>query len=283
MPNFNSDKPDFKKREFSETSTSFDPVSVLSELNKLIAPQKEREEELAAQRSGQAPIRTWDDVKRMLDRHGYASGGGGGRNGVDGAVGATGPAGATGAAGANGMDGAVGATGATGATGPAGPVNAFATLLTSPQTNNNLTLTQVTGFTQSVAPGEKLVGKAILIWESTATANGIIVGFRVTNPAGADGHIIGSTIAYINNNVAVSVVGQSDGDNYDVAANSNSTITITINTVTTIDEHNSGMIDITVENRSTNQTATVELLFSNENATSTTTLHIGSAFSGYIV
>jgi len=108
-------------------------------------------------------------------------------------------------------------------------------------------------------------------------------GFNLptTQPAGADGNLIGSWFAEVNLNSAAAATSLTDGDSIELAANT--TLAAGVLGTASVAGNNSAMINLAFKNTSTNVTSTVSLQFRSENAGATTTAQIGTNVTGYIL
>jgi hypothetical protein len=154
-------------------------------------------------------------------------------------------------------------------------------LITTPQAITSVTATDLTGHVFSIPPGKTLTLLGRLIFTSSSTTSGGFYGYSATQPAGADGNLIGSWFAEVNLNSAAAATSLTDGDSIDLAANT--TLAAGVLGTASVAGNNSATINLAFKNTSTNVTSTVSLQFRSENAGATTTAQIGTNVTGYIL
>lgn len=159
-------------------------------------------------------------------------------------------------------------------TGSGGSVTISKSILTATQVNSTTTPAVLTGCTFTLTPGQTMTLVANLIFTAAATTTGAAIGVRVAQAASADANATGSAVGYVNLSSSAVATGLSDGDAYNVAANTNSLFQI-LGTATTAG-NNSARIEAIVWNRSTNVDTTVTVEFRSEVAGSAVTAQIGS-------
>lgn len=158
--------------------------------------------------------------------------------------------------------------------GGGGSVTISKSILTATQANSTVTPAVLTGCTFTLTPGQSMTLVANLIFTSAATTTGGALGVRVAQAIGADANATGSAVGYVNLSNAAAATGLSDGDRFDVAANTDAFFQI-LGTATTAG-NNSARIEAIVWNRSTNVNTTVTVEFRSEVAASAVTAQIGS-------
>ena len=154
-------------------------------------------------------------------------------------------------------------------------------LITTPQAITSVTATDLTGHVFSIPPGKTLTLLGRLIFTSSSTTSGGFYGYSATQPAGADGNLIGSWFAEVNLNSAAAATSLTDGDSIELAANT--TLAAGVLGTASVAGNNSAMINLAFKNTSTNVTSTVSLQFRSENAGATTTAVVGTNATGYIL
>lgn len=165
-------------------------------------------------------------------------------------------------------------TWATPSGGGGGSVTIAKSILTATQVNSTVTPAVLTGCTFTLTPGQSMTLVANLIFTAAATTTGGALGVRVAQAISANANATGSAVGYVNLSNAAAATGLSDGDRFDVAANTNAFFEI-LGTATTAG-NNSARIEAIVWNRSTNVNTTVTVEFRSEVAASAVTAQIGS-------
>lgn len=154
-------------------------------------------------------------------------------------------------------------------------------VLSATQTNTTVTPAVLTGHTFVVPPGKTLNITSILIATAAATGTGIALGVRVSQPSGASGAAIGSWRGTVHLSSTASATGLSDGDSWNVAANSNVLGEI-LGTATTAG-NNPATIDAIVFNTASAHSTTVTVEFRSEVGGSAVVAQIGTATAGTIL
>lgn len=149
-----------------------------------------------------------------------------------------------------------------------------ASILTATQAVSVLTPTTLTGCTFTIPAGKKAIINANLIFTAAATTTGAALGVKVTQPLTANANATGSATAYVNISSAATATGLMDGDVFDVTAGTNTTVE-TLGTAST-SGNNPAFLTCVVDNRATNVSTTVEVVFRSEVNGSAVTAQIGS-------
>lgn len=153
-------------------------------------------------------------------------------------------------------------------------------ILSATQANSTTSPTVLTGCTFTLLPGQTLQLNATLVFTAAATTTGAALGVRVAQGSGADANARGSAFALVNVANAAGAGGLSDGDQFNVAANTNSLFE-TVGTAST-SGNNGAMIRAVVHNASTNANTTVTVEFRSEVGGSAVTAQIGSGATAII-
>lgn len=148
-------------------------------------------------------------------------------------------------------------------------------VLTSTQANSTVTPAVLTDHTFTIPAGRTAQITGQLIATAAAITTGLAYGIRVAQPASADGNAVGSAHISVENSSAASALGISDGDAFNVAANSNALIEVV--GTDSVAGNNAAALQAVVKNRSTNKTTTVTIEFRSEVAASAITAQIGTS------
>lgn len=159
-------------------------------------------------------------------------------------------------------------------------VSGVSAVLTATQANSTTTPATLTNHTFTLPAGKTLLLNGQLIATAAATTTGLVYGVKVTNPTGANGNVQGSMTSYVNIASTAVATGLMDGDIFNVAANANATITV-IGSASTAG-NNAAQLQCVIKNQSTVTSATIEVVFASEVATSAVTAQIGTGAAGLI-
>jgi len=145
--------------------------------------------------------------------------------------------------------------------------------LTSDITNSTVADADVTGFTFTLGAGEKCDFRVCLPFTAAATGTGINIGVKVVTGVGADGNVLGNT--YTKTRLSASTIGAVINV---VDQGANATVSYSaLSGVSTAGVTNAGEVDGTLENLATNASATIQIIFASEVASSAVAVKRGSS------
>lgn len=148
--------------------------------------------------------------------------------------------------------------------------------LTAAQTNNLATpaFVLLTGHTFTIPAGKSAVITGNLIFTTAAVTTGAGYGFKISQPATANGNAIGSWSIGIEVTSSPTATGIRDGDSFSVAANTN--ISGNVATTASTAGNNSANLNLVIRNTSTNVLTTVTIEFQSKVASSAVIAQIGT-------